>query len=469
MRVTTLFLIGLLAQRTLGQCSFTGTSTLSANCSVGVGSSSAPADVLHVRGSQPAIRVEDTGSSSGALRFFTNGAERLSLQGENDGSLRVKTRDANGSLTDKFVVLGNGNAAVGWSTPGFKFVVMGRIYSAGETDTDGFLNFMAEYGGAYGTAASPGVQSLRMTSNHVTAAAVGFMPYDANNAALRFFTKSNGVVARRMTIEPDGRVGISGSLIVGGEGSAAGGNRLVLGAAAADYGYVGYNVMGSATTPGQFYPMASSDYASQIHFAEGGLKFRTTNSLPFTMNQPIPFIDAMTISRDGKVGIRVASPQVALDVAGDIRATGSITGATVVGAVYQDVAEWVPATNDLAAGTVVVLNGSHNNEVTASTKSYDTRVAGVVSAQPGLILGVGGESKEMIATTGRVRVLVDATNAPIEIGDLLVTSEQTGRAMKSAPVAIGGVEVHRPGTIVGKALEPLQSGTGEILVLLSLQ
>jgi hypothetical protein len=41
--------------------------------------------------------------------------------------------------------------------------------------------------------------------------------------------------------------------------------------------------------------------------------------------------------------------------------------------------------------------------------------------------------------------------------------------MKSVPVNLGGVEMHRPGTIIGKALEPLEKGTGEILVLLSLQ
>jgi hypothetical protein len=29
--------------------------------------------------------------------------------------------------------------------------------------------------------------------------------------------------------------------------------------------------------------------------------------------------------------------------------------------------------------------------------------------------------------------------------------------------------MHRPGTIIGKALEPLDNGVGEILVLLSLQ
>jgi hypothetical protein len=75
----------------------------------------------------------------------------------------------------------------------------------------------------------------------------------------------------------------------------------------------------------------------------------------------------------------------------------------------------------------------------------------------------------LVATTGRVKVKVDATNGPIQIGDLLVTSGKEGVAMKSVPVEIAGIRIHRPGTIVGKALEPLSQGTGEILVLLSLQ
>ncbi len=42
-------------------------------------------------------------------------------------------------------------------------------------------------------------------------------------------------------------------------------------------------------------------------------------------------------------------------------------------------------------------------------------------------------------------------------------------AMKSEPINIGGVQLHRPGTLIGKALEPLEKGSGRILVLLSLQ
>ena len=93
----------------------------------------------------------------------------------------------------------------------------------------------------------------------------------------------------------------------------------------------------------------------------------------------------------------------------------------------------------------------------------------MISAQPGITLGESGEAKVLVATTGRVKIKVDATSAPIQVGDLLVTGDREGFAMKSLPVNIGGVQLHRPGTLVGKALEPLAKGTGEILVLLSLQ
>ena len=41
--------------------------------------------------------------------------------------------------------------------------------------------------------------------------------------------------------------------------------------------------------------------------------------------------------------------------------------------------------------------------------------------------------------------------------------------MRSEPIDIGSAKFHLPGTLIGKALEPLNEGEGEILVLLSLQ
>lgn len=167
----------------------------------------------------------------------------------------------------------------------------------------------------------------------------------------------------------------------------------------------------------------------------------------------------------GNVGIGTTTPNsnYKLDVNGSIYVSGNIN------AKYQDVAEWVPATHALPPGTVVTLDPTKSNHVEASSQAYDTRVAGVISAQPGIVLGERGENKVLVATTGRVRVKVDATRSPIRIGDLLVTGDTPGVAMKSEPITIGGRQMHSPGTLIGKALEPLERGRGEILVLLSLQ
>jgi len=170
----------------------------------------------------------------------------------------------------------------------------------------------------------------------------------------------------------------------------------------------------------------------------------------------------------GNVGIGTTSPGKTLDVNGDFNASGTINGGTIQ-AKYQDVAEWVESSQELPAGTVVVLDNTKSNQVIASSRSYDSRVAGVISLRPGLTLGEQSEGRVLVATTGRVKVKVDASKGPINIGDLLVTSDKEGFAMKSVAVELGGVQIHRPGTLIGKALEPLAQSSGEILVLLSLQ
>lgn len=187
----------------------------------------------------------------------------------------------------------------------------------------------------------------------------------------------------------------------------------------------------------------------------GALVFGTTST--GTHNE------RLRITSGGNVGIGTVSPTEKLEVTGNIKVSGNIN------AKYQDVAEWVDSSEELSAGTVVVLDVTRSNHVIASTASYDTRVAGVISARPGITLGEQADGKVLVATTGRVKMRVSAKNGPINIGDLLVSSGQQGVAMKSNAVRIGGVRMHRPGTLIGKALEPLAQGTGEILVLLSLQ
>jgi hypothetical protein len=193
--------------------------------------------------------------------------------------------------------------------------------------------------------------------------------------------------------------------------------------------------------------------------------FRTTNvASSFTP------VEAMRVTSNGNVEIGgQANDSVKLNVNGNANINGTLTATSVFNAVYgQDVAEWVRSDRELAAGTVVVVRPGKTNEVMPSITAYDTTVAGVVSAQPGVILGRPGALKATVATSGRVRVHVDARKGAIRVGDLLVTSDEAGTAMKSQPIEVGGRKFHQPGTILGKALEPLDDGVGDILVLLCL-
>lgn len=219
-----------------------------------------------------------------------------------------------------------------------------------------------------------------------------------------------------------------------------------------------------------YYPHFSVEYDGWVAKEPSTFTWTVESTIP-AGQQPNNMNNVSIANNNGgsvTIGHGTNDSTTRLTVNGGITAT-SITAGTVIGAVYQDVAEWVPATMKMDAGTVVVLNKKAHNEVMPSTHEYDTAVAGVVSAQPGLLLGVKGDNKAVIATTGRVKVHVDATRRPINVGDLLVTGEKPGTAMVSEPVDLGGVKLHRPGTLIGKALEPLPSGEGDVLVLLSLQ
>lgn len=211
---------------------------------------------------------------------------------------------------------------------------------------------------------------------------------------------------------------------------------------------------------------------NDVQLAKYGLKLDATDGNKFKLLYG--GIDAFTatplvVDTSGNVGIGTTSPGTRLDVAGGGHFAGAVTVDGIINAKYQDFAEWVPSEGEMPAGTVVILNPLKTNAVKPSTKAYDTAVAGVVSDQPGVLLGVGGENKAKVATTGRVKVRVDARTRAIHTGDLLVTSDVPGTAMLSEPLDLGGVKIHRPGTLIGKALEPLAGREGEILVLLSLQ
>jgi len=96
-----------------------------------------------------------------------------------------------------------------------------------------------------------------------------------------------------------------------------------------------------------------------------------------------------------------------------------------------DVAEFMPVTEDVTPGTVMIIGDDGKLQV--SNTAYDTRVAGMVSTSPGVSLGTkenGNPGEEQIAIAGRVPCKVDARYGAIHPGDVLTTSPNPGHAMK---------------------------------------
>jgi hypothetical protein len=123
--------------------------------------------------------------------------------------------------------------------------------------------------------------------------------------------------------------------------------------------------------------------------------------------------------------------------------------------------------SDVTPGTVMILGPDGRLEISRS--AYDRCVAGVISGagslRPGIVLGHNRESGRRLplALNGRVFCKVDATSAPIRAGDLLTTSSLPGHAMKASD------PLRAFGAVIGKALQPLETGTGAIPILVALQ
>jgi hypothetical protein len=146
-----------------------------------------------------------------------------------------------------------------------------------------------------------------------------------------------------------------------------------------------------------------------------------------------------------------------VNVAGDILLTGA------------DCAEQfdVSSPEPPEPGTVLVID--EDGSLRESRDAYDKKVAGVVSGagdyRHGILLDQKPESEGRVAVAlvGKVYCKVDAQYAIVEVGDLLTTSATPGHAMKAAD------PLKAFGSVIGKALSSLATGTGLIPILVGLQ
>jgi len=417
--------------------------------------------------------------------------------------------------SEKVRILPNGNVGIGSTNPVFdanagKFLMV----DAGS----GFLGSIGTGGGTGSASTSVGqvafINSNLGTTDKRLATIVGSTDAATNSGVLDFYTASAGAFSiPRLRINSSGNVGIgtstpgyrldvqggalnsSGGLCIAGDCKTAwsqvgGGTSQWTTLSSNIYFNTGKVGIGTTAPVSKLHIVSGTDVGTALLNLDTGVHGGTQMVVYGTANNESGF--DMSVYRagayasrlgvnsfgavylqsgTGSVGIGTSTPNASykLDVNGNTNVTGDLNVTGNINAKYQDMAEWVESSQLLPAGTVVVLDQTKSNQVVASSQAYDTSVAGVISLQPGITLGEKTDTKVLVATTGRVKVKVDATSAPIHVGDLLVTSDVAGLAKKSEPLLLGGVQIHRPGTLIGKALEPLEKGTGEILVLLSLQ
>ncbi len=138
---------------------------------------------------------------------------------------------------------------------------------------------------------------------------------------------------------------------------------------------------------------------------------------------------------------------------------------------HGDLAENYYGSEDLEGGDVVVIDPDSGMALKLANKANDTAVAGIVSTAPSMKIAgrIDDDQGVPLVIAGRTLCKVDASYGSIKPGDLLTTSPTPGYAMKASPIVINGVEFHRPGTIIGKALEAWNEGRGMIVVLVTLQ
>jgi trimeric autotransporter adhesin len=142
---------------------------------------------------------------------------------------------------------------------------------------------------------------------------------------------------------------------------------------------------------------------------------------------------------------------------GSISASGNITGLNINSS-NADLAEMYVADANYAPGTVVEFGGQQ--EITATTQSHSTQVAGIISTAPSYLMNATQTGTHVlpVALTGRVPCLVVGH---ITKGDCLVASSIQGVAQ------VLEQDKYRPACIIGKALQNYESdqvGTIEVVV-----
>jgi len=127
------------------------------------------------------------------------------------------------------------------------------------------------------------------------------------------------------------------------------------------------------------------------------------------------------------------------------------------------------STSEYEPGDILVISTDTDRTVEKSSKAYSTLVAGVYATKPGVLLTEENIDSELtgkvpMGVVGVIPTKVCLEGGKIKRGDFIVTSSQSGVAMKGNPKKV------KIGQVIGKALQDYgQNGTGKIKVLVNIK
>lgn len=196
--------------------------------------------------------------------------------------------------------------------------------------------------------------------------------------------------------------------------------------------------------------------------------------------ETIEILGAESTTTGGQILLRDAAGNAEITLDGEFGSVGDpgrITTPVLQITGGSDLSEDFNVNGDAQPGMVMCIDKNNPGMLIASTSAYDHKVAGIVSGaggvRTGLLMGQRREpgqdhllvdGKIPVALTGRVYCQVDATDAEIQPGDLLTTSDTPGHAMKVLDYG------KAQGAIIGKAMTGLAKGEkGLVLVLVNMQ
>lgn len=220
--------------------------------------------------------------------------------------------------------------------------------------------------------------------------------------------------------------------------------------------------VGSVETAGRLHVRSGNNNIRAILDAVDGLTLKSQAGADMVrLNTDEAHVTIGGVGQDGTLSVCDSGGQTRIEMTGqngDIRFAGA------------DLAEEFTvahqAVSSATAGMVMVLDDV--GTMTPCTKAYDQRVVGVIAGagdyRPAMILDQqDSKNRRPVAMVGKVSCYVCANAGPVRIGDLLTTSDTSGYAQ------VASQRDRALGCIIGKALGPLESGSGLIPVLVNLQ